>query len=179
MQDHAETKPPNDEFWLKIIYIVSAIICGAVAFIFWGPRPEALQGRLDVSALPKVNATLNMTTTLLLIVGLVLVKQRKLEAHKKVMLSAFACSAAFLVTYVIYHTVQEVPVRYVGDYRGFYLCILVSHILLAIVILPLALTTLYRGWTGQLAKHKKIARITFPIWLYVSVTGVLIYAMLY
>lgn len=179
MLDHAEKEPPNDEFWLKIIYILSAIICGAVAFIFWGPRPEALQGRLDVSALPKVNAGLNMTTTTLLILGLVLVKNRKLEAHKKVMVSAFACSAAFLVSYVVYHTVQETPVQYVGAYRGFYLSVLVSHILLAIVILPLALTTLYRGRNGQLEKHKKIARITFPLWIYVSVTGVLIYTMLY
>jgi len=179
MKEEPATDAATDAFWMKIILILSFVICAAVAFLILGPRPEALQGRLDVSGLPKVNASINSLTTLLLILGLVLVKQRKLEAHKKVMLSAFACSAAFLVTYVIYHWFKAGPAEYVGDYRGLYLAILISHIVLAMVILPLALTTLYRGWRGQLSKHKKIARITFPIWLYVSVTGVLIYVMLY
>ena len=171
--------PQNDAFWMRIIAIVSVVICAAVAFLILGPRPAALQGQLDVSGLPKVNASINSITTILLVVGFVLVRARKFEAHKKVMLAAFACSAAFLVTYVIYHWFKEGPAQYTGDYRGLYLFILLSHILLATVILPLALTTLYRGWTNQLQKHKWIARITLPLWLYVSVTGVVIYAMLY
>jgi uncharacterized membrane protein YozB (DUF420 family) len=179
MSIESEPTAHNDGFWLKIIYILSAVICAAVAFLFWGPRPEALQGRLDVSGLPKVNAGLNVLTTALLLLGLALVKNRKLEAHKRVMLSAFACSAAFLVSYVVYHSFQAAPVHYMGEHRTFYFTVLISHILLAVAILPLALTTLYRGWRGQLEKHKKIARITFPIWLYVSVTGVLVYSMLY
>ena len=173
------TTPQNDAFWMRIIAIVSVVICAAVAFLILGPRPAALQGQLDVSGLPKVNASINSLTTLLLIVGLFLVRAKKFEAHKKVMLAAFACSAAFLVTYVIYHWFKEGPMRYTGDYRGLYLFILLSHIVLAAAILPLALTTLYRGWTNQLHKHKWIARITLPIWLYVSITGVVIYAMLY
>ncbi len=176
LPDHS---PPNDAFWMKIIFILSATICAAVAFLFWGPRPEALQGRLDVSALPKINAGLNVLTTVLLIVGLILVKKRKLAAHQKAMLSAFACSTAFLVSYVMYHTFKVAHAEYLGAYRGLYLSILISHIVLAVAILPLALTTLYRGRSGQLLKHKKIARITFPIWIYVSSTGVIIYLMLY
>jgi putative membrane protein len=179
MQESPPQTPPNDACWLKIIFILSAVICAAVAFLFWGPRPEALQGRLDVSALPKVNAGLNVVTTVLLIIGLILVKNRKLGAHQMAMISAFACSTAFLVSYVVYHSFKEAHAEYLGAYRGLYLSILVSHIVLAVAILPLALTTLYWGRSGQLQKHKKIARITFPIWLYVSSTGVIIYFMLY
>jgi putative membrane protein len=179
MQESPPHPPPNDAFWLKIIFILSAVICAAVAFLFWGPRPEALQGRLDVSALPKVNAGLNVVTTVLLIIGLILVKNRKLAAHQMAMISAFACSTAFLVSYVVYHSFKAAHAEYLGAYRGLYLSILVSHIVLAVAILPLALTTLYWGRSGQLQKHKKIARITFPIWLYVSSTGVIIYFMLY
>ena len=172
-------KENNDSFWLKIIYILSAVICAAVAFLILGPRPEALQGKLDVSGLPKVNATLNSLTTMLLLVGFYQIKQRRFEAHKKVMLAAFGCSAAFLVTYVVYHWFKAGPAEYVGDYRGLYLFILLSHIVLAAAILPMALITLYRGWNDQRGKHRAIARITLPLWLYVSVTGVVIYAMLY
>jgi uncharacterized membrane protein YozB (DUF420 family) len=95
------------------------------------------------------------------------------------MLAAFASSSAFLVTYVIYHTFKAGPAEYVGSFRGIYLFILISHIILAVTVVPLALVTLYRGWTMQVAKHKKIARISFPVWLYVSITGIVVYAMLY
>ena len=169
----------NDSFWLKIIYILSAVICAVVAFLILGPRPEALQGKLDVSGLPKVNAAINSVVTVLLLVGFYFIKQRNFEAHKKAMLAAFGGSAAFLVTYVVYHWFKAGPAQYVGDYRGLYLFILISHIVLAVVILPMALVTLYRGWNDQRGQHRAIARITLPLWLYVSVTGVVIYAMLY
>lgn len=95
------------------------------------------------------------------------------------MLSAFGTSAAFLVSYVIYHWFKSGPKVYTGDFTTIYYFILLTHILLAVVIIPLALITLYRGWTSQLPKHRKIAKFTFPLWMYVSVTGVLIYIMLY
>lgn len=177
--ENVENVESNDGFWLKIIYILSAVICGAVAFLILGPRPEALQGKLDVSGLPKVNAAINSTVTVLLLLGFYFIKKRNFEAHKKTMLAAFAGSAAFLVTYVVYHWFKAGPAEYVGDYRGLYLFILISHIILAAAILPMALITLYRGWNDQRGKHRKIARITLPLWLYVSVTGVVIYAMLY
>jgi len=169
----------NDRFWQKIIYIVSAVICAAVAFLILGPRPDGMEGMLDVSGLPLVNATLNALAGVLLVVAIIFIRQKKIEAHKKVMLAAFGVSAAFLVTYVIYHWFKAGPREYVGDYRSVYYFILISHILLATVIVPLALTTLYRGWHMQVERHRKIAKITFPIWMYVSVTGVVIYAMLY
>lgn len=169
----------QDSFWLRIIYIVSAVICGAVAFLILGPRPAGTAGALDVSALPLVNASLNSLTAILLIVGFVLVKQKKIAQHRTVMLTAFGTSSAFLVTYVIYHWFKSGPKPYVGDFRSLYLFILISHIVLAAVILPLALITLYRGHKRQIPQHRKIAKITLPLWLYVSATGVAVYLMLH
>ena len=169
----------NNLFWTKIIYILSGIISLIVAFLILGPRPEGIEGALDVSILPLVNAALNGTTTILLILGFILIKQKKREQHRSVMLSAFGMSCLFLVTYVIYHWFKDGPKQYTGDLTGFYYFVLISHIILAVFILPLALITLYRGWNDQIGKHRKLAKITMPIWLYVSATGVLIYMMLY
>ena len=169
----------KDSFWIKIIYIVSVIISGAVAFLILGPRPEGVNGSLDVTALPKVNASINAITTLLLILGYFLIIKRKRRLHKNVMLSSFAMSAAFLVSYIIYHWFKSGPKSYNGDFSTLYYFILITHIILAAAIIPLALLTLYRGWTDNLRLHKKIAKITLPLWLYVSVTGVTIYLMLY
>lgn len=169
----------NDSFWTRIIYIISVVISLAVAFLILGPRPEGIEGAIDVSMLPKVNATINGITTLLLIYGFILIKQKKREMHRNAMLTAFGTSSLFLVTYVIYHWFKSGPKLYTGDFTTLYYFILFTHIVLAAIIIPLALFTLYRGWTNQLQRHRKIARITFPIWLYVSVTGVIIYMMLY
>ena len=169
----------QDKFWLKIIYIVSVIISSAVAFLILGPRPEGMEGSLDVSVLPIVNATLNGITTILLLYGFILILQKKRQKHKLVMLTAFATSGAFLVSYILYHWFKAGPKQYLGEYNEIYLFILLTHIVLASIIIPLALITLYRGWTDNLSKHRKIAKITLPLWLYVSVTGVVIYYMLY
>jgi len=169
----------KDNFWIKIIYIVSIIISGAVAFLILGPRPEGINGSLDVSALPTVNATLNAITTALLVLGYILIIQKKRRLHKNVMLVSFTTSAAFLVSYIIYHWFKAGPKQYLGDYTLIYYIILLTHIILATIIIPLALLTLYRGWTDNLVLHRKIAKITLPLWLYVSVTGVVIYLMLY
>ncbi len=169
----------EDSFWIKIIYIVSVVISGAVAFLILGPRPEGINGSLDVSTLPKVNATINAITTLLLIFGYFLIIKKKRRLHKNVMLFSFAMSGAFLVSYIIYHWFKSGPKSYTGDFSTIYYFILFTHIILAAVIIPLALLTLYRGWTENLQLHKKIAKITLPLWLYVSVTGVVIYLMLY
>ena len=138
-----------------------------------------MEGVLDVSGLPLVNATLNSITAILLICAFIAIKNKNIELHKKLNLSAFSTSAMFLVTYVIYHWFKSGPKHYEGEFMTIYLIILVSHILLAIVILPLALITLYRGWQNQIKQHQKIAKITLPIWLYVSITGVVVYWMLY
>ncbi len=169
----------RDSLWTRVSIIVGVVICGAVAFLILGPRPEGMAGSLDVSSLPAVNASLNGLTTILLVVAFALIKQGNIEAHKRVMLTAFGTSTAFLVTYVIYHWFKAGPRPYVGDFRGVYLVILLSHIVLAMGIVPMALVTLYRGWSDQRPRHKKLARITLPLWLYVSVTGVGLYWMLY
>ena len=169
----------KDNFWIKIIYIVSVIISGAVAFLILGPRPEGVNGSLNVSVLPKVNASINAVTTLLLAWGYFLIIKKKRRLHKNVMLSSFAMSGAFLVSYIIYHWFKSGPKSYTGDFSTFYYFILFTHIILAAIIIPLALLTLYRGWTDNIQLHKKIAKITLPLWLYVSVTGVVIYFMLY
>ncbi|MBT3477824.1 MAG: DUF420 domain-containing protein [Candidatus Marinimicrobia bacterium] len=169
----------RDNFWLRIIYIVSIVISGAVAFLILGPRPEGIEGTLDVSGLPLVNASLNGITTILLIVGYILIRQKKRQQHKNVMLSAFGTSGAFLVSYLIYHWFKAGPKIYMGEFTEIYLFILLTHIVLASIIIPLALVTLYRGWTDNIGKHRKIAKITLPLWFYVSVTGVVIYLMLY
>ena len=171
--------PKQDSFWLRIIYIVSLIISAAVAFLILGPRPEGIEDSLDVSRLPLVNATLNGITTILLIYGYLLIRKKKRQRHKNVMLSAFGTSGAFLVSYVIYHWFKAGPKQYTGEFTEIYLFILLTHIVLAAIIIPLALITLYRGWSDNIGKHRKIAKITLPLWLYVSVTGVLIYWMLY
>lgn len=169
----------EDRFWLRIIYIISILIIAAVAFLILGPRPDGVGGTLDVSILPTVNAVLNGFTLLLLITGYIFIRHQKRETHKNIMLTAFGTSAAFLVSYVMYHWFKIGPKLYSGEFTTFYYFILITHILLAITITPLALITLYRGWTDQITKHRKIAKITFPVWLYVSLTGVVIYLMLY
>jgi putative membrane protein len=169
----------NDSFWLRIIYIVSTVISLAVTFLILGPRPEGLEGMLDVSGLPAVNASLNTITTMLLLYAFYLIKQKKVDAHKKVMLGAFGTSTLFLVTYVIYHWFKAGPKLYAGEWAYFYYFILISHIILAAIVLPLALIALYRGWNNHVSKHRRVVKYAYPIWLYVSVTGVMIYGMLY
>tara|TARA_B100001113_G_scaffold347184_1_gene339150 strand:+ start:191 stop:709 length:519 start_codon:yes stop_codon:yes gene_type:complete len=169
----------TDKFWVNIIYIVSIVVSLAVAFLILGPRPEGMEGMIDVSILPLVNASLNGLTSLLLIIGFILIRLNKQNAHKSIMLTAFGTSTLFLISYIIYHWFKSGPKSYVGDSQTLYYFILITHILLAMIIIPLALFTIYRGWTSELRKHRKIAKITLPIWLYVSATGVLIYFMLY
>ena len=135
---------------------------------------------IDYTTLPAVNAALNATSTVLLFVGWLFIRQRDMRRHRVCMLTAFATSALFLVSYLVYHAkVGSVPFPGQGVVRVVYFTILITHILLAATILPLALVTLSRGLAGRFDRHRAIARWTFPIWLYVSVTGVVIYVMLY
>lgn len=135
---------------------------------------------MDVRDLPAINATLNAISTVLLVIGFVLIKGGKPAAHKRVMIAAFCVSVLFLTSYVIYHVqVGSVPFQRTGTIRTIYLSILLTHIVLAAVVPFLAILTLYRGLTERFVLHRKIARWTLPIWLYVSVTGVVVYWMLY
>jgi putative membrane protein len=127
-----------------------------------------------------LNATLNGTSAVLLAAGYTAIRRGKKETHKKLMISAFVISCAFLVSYVIYHyRVGDVAFRGQGWIRPVYFSILISHIVLAVVIVPLILITLRRAWLEKFDRHKIIARWTLPLWFYVSVTGVVIYWMVY
>ncbi len=133
-----------------------------------------------VRYLPTVNATLNATATVLLVWGYVLIKRRRELAHKRVMLTAFAVSIAFLTCYLIYHAqVGSVRFEAPGAVRTVYLAILVTHVVLAAIVPVLAGVTIYLGFRDRRARHRRWAKWTFPIWLYVSITGVVIYLMLY
>ncbi len=135
---------------------------------------------ITVHDLPALNASLNALSGLLLLLGYTLIRTQHIEQHRWCMLAAFATSTLFLVSYLIYHAqVGSVPFAREGFVRPLYFTILITHVVLAAAVLPLALVTLSRGLKSRFAQHRKIARWTLPIWLYVSVTGVLVYVLLY
>ncbi|MGH9627526.1 MAG: DUF420 domain-containing protein [Bryobacteraceae bacterium] len=133
-----------------------------------------------MSDLPAVNASLNAIATVLLVLGYVLIRRRRIDKHRRVMTAAFAVSVLFLISYLVYHYhAGSVRFEKTGPIRTVYLSILLTHIVLAATVPVLASVTLYRAWRGDFKRHRRIARWTFPIWLYVSVTGVIVYWMLY
>ena len=135
---------------------------------------------MTIADLPAVNATLNAVSALLLIAGYRLIRQRRIEAHRRTMIAAFATSTLFLISYLIYHAnVGARPFTGQGAVRQVYFAVLISHIVLAATVPPLALITLIRGLRARYDTHARLARWTLPIWLYVSVTGVIVYVMLY
>ena len=135
---------------------------------------------LEVTQLPAVNATLNSIAATLLAAGYVCIRRGRVDLHRRCMLAAFVTSALFLVSYLVYHAqAGSRPFTGEGAVRAAYFTILVSHIVLAAAILPLAIVTLRRGLRRDDARHAALARWTLPIWLYVSVTGVAVYWMLY
>jgi uncharacterized membrane protein YozB (DUF420 family) len=137
-------------------------------------------GFLSIHDLPLVNAILNGTATVLLLIGYVLIRQYKTDLHQRVMISAFVVSCVFLVSYLVYHyNVGSVKFDKPGWVRTFYLWLLATHTVLAAAVPVLAILTLRLAWTGKFTRHRKLAKWTFPIWLYVSVTGVVVYLLLY
>ncbi len=135
---------------------------------------------MDLTALPTLNAFLNGLAAICLVTGFTLIKNRRVPAHKIAMTTAFACSVAFLVSYLFYHyQVGSVRFQGTGTVRSVYLTILATHTVLAAAVPFLAGVTLYRAWREEFSRHRRLARFTLPIWLYVSVTGVVIYWMLY
>jgi protein SCO1/2 len=135
---------------------------------------------IPVKKLPALNAVLNGASGVLLILGLLLIKAKRPGAHKAAMLAALASSAAFLVSYLTaHHYIGSTPYQGQGTMRTVYFTILISHTILAALIVPLAMVTVYRAFREDFARHRGLAKWTFPIWLYVSVTGVVIYFMLY
>ncbi len=143
---------------------------------------ELIKLMTDYSIFPKINATLNGCSAVLLVTGRTLISRGKVAAHRAVMIAAFVTSSLFLACYLYYHWPGHGGIVYfrgTGWIRMLYLSILYSHVFLAIVIVPMAIMTLSRGLRGQFDRHRAIARWTFPLWLYVSVTGVIVYLMLF
>ena len=135
---------------------------------------------MTISSLPALNALLNSSCAFLLLLGYFFIRNKKITAHKISMGSAFVCSIFFLISYLTYHAYHcATPFPGRGWIRPLYFGILLSHTILAVIIPPLAIRTLYLAWRNRIAAHRKLARWTLPIWLYVSVTGVIIYWMLY
>jgi len=135
---------------------------------------------MDVRDLPALNAMLNTTAAVLLIAGYRLIRLGRRDAHRAAMTAALVVSALFLTSYLIYHAqVGSVKFQKTGWIRPVYFTILISHTILAACVAPMALVTVWRAWRGRFEKHRRLARITLPLWLYVSVTGVVVYVMLY
>jgi putative membrane protein len=135
---------------------------------------------IPISILPTLNATLNAIAGALLLAGFIFIRNRHVHAHRACMLSAFAVSILFLISYLTYHyEVGDVRFQGTGWIRPVYFAMLISHIILAVAIVPLAIVTLRRGLAARFDAHRRIARWTWPLWMYVSVTGVLVYVMVY
>jgi uncharacterized membrane protein YozB (DUF420 family) len=135
---------------------------------------------MEIADLPALNATLNALSALFLTAGYILIRRGKWTLHKRCMLAALVTSAVFLVSYLTYHyNIGSKPFTGEGPIRVVYFTILITHVLLAFTILPLALTTVARGLWSQFDRHVRVARWTLPVWMYVSVTGVVVYWMLY
>lgn len=169
----------NDNNVFAIIILVSVAV---LSFLIWliyfkpGANPE---GGTWINSLPVLNAFLNTLTSIFLVTGFAFIKQNNIEWHKRAMFAATGTSALFLLGYISYHHFHgDTKFIATGTIRVIYFSILISHIILSAVQVPLILSTLYLALTKKFVKHKKVARITFPIWLYVSVTGVMIFVIL-
>lgn len=162
----------NEKKYNKLIIILSVVIPIAVAALF-GIKIDA---ELPVF-LPPIYAATNALTALVLIVAFIAVKNKKIKLHEGLMKFAIALSVAFLLMYIAYHMTSN-STSYQGEYKVVYFTILITHILLSIAVIPFVLITYVRAITNNIERHKKIARITFPLWLYVAVSGVVVYLMI-
>lgn len=190
---HENQQPTaSDKMYMRLIGVLSVAIPIVVAVLLFLPQTGKL-GDLDVSFLPHLNAVLNSATALCLLAGFYLIKNKQYDAHRTMMMSAFALSSVFLVSYVVYHfqaastkfgdvnhdqVVDAAELAAVGVSRTVYLVILLTHIVLAAMVVPFVLRSIYFGLTKQYARHKKISQWTFFMWLYVAVTGVIVYFMI-
>ncbi len=162
---------------VKIITIVSVIIPLAVAVLLFMPSKIELFGDWTYK-LPHFNAVINSLTALFLVISFYMIKYKKnVSMHQLFNTMSFILGGIFLVSYIIYHSSVE-STRYIGDSKGIYYFFLISHILLSIVVVPFVLFAFYYSLSDQIKKHKKVVKYTFPIWLYVSVSGVIVYFMI-
>ena len=168
----------KDSIFIPIIISLSIIIPIVVALLMLFPTVFHIESE-NFSSLPFFHAILNGSTAVLLLTGFILIKNKKTKAHKISMMSAFVLSSVFLVSYVISKLTNDpVPFGGEGFIRITYFFVLITHIILSVAVLPLALFSIYRGITGEFDKHKRIVKWTFPIWMYVAITGVMVYTFM-
>ncbi len=198
MKESTQVTPPKDTLFLTVIGVLSVAVPVLVALLLFIPQTGKLGG-LDVTFLPGLNAVLNSATAIALLVGWYFIRNRHLSYeqrtayHRTAMMSAFVLSSLFLVFYVIYHyqapatkfgdsnhnhILEEAEKVATGGIRYLYYSILLTHIVLAAIVVPFVLLAIYFGYTRQYTRHTKVTRYTFPIWLYVAVTGVIVYLMI-
>ena len=181
-----------DRTWLRLIIAVSFVVVGVVGFLIYKSQGISTFDP-KIYFLPKLNAFLNGSVSVLLPVGYIFIRNKNIKAHRACMVAAFIFSIVFLVSYITYHNsapetrygdldhngiVSDAENLSAGALRYIYYIVLSTHILLSMVVVPMVLMTLYRIWKGQTAKHRKIARWTLPMWWYVSLTGVLVYFLI-
>lgn len=176
MSSDALVTPRSDRTFYTFNALLSAVAVAFIAFILLRGRAA---GGPDLSFMPAINATFNALSASCLVAGYVAIRKKKIAVHRVLMVSAFASSALFLVGYLTYHFVHgDTKFTGVGPIRALYFALLISHILLSLSVVPLALTSFYFAFTRSFVRHRKLNRVFLPIWLYVSVTGVLIFFML-
>ncbi len=167
-----------DKRYRNLIFVVSVAVPVLVGYIIYRPMAHGPEEKW-VSLLPHFNAAINATTSLLLLVGLYFIKTGRISLHRATMLTAFFLGCLFLVSYIVYHSsVPSTSFGGEGTIRVIYYLLLTTHIILAIVVVPFVLLALYYALTDKVPKHKKIVKIAYPIWLYVSITGVLVYLLI-
>ena len=167
----------NDKTIFKIIIALSVVVFAVVVVLYNLPKAETIPG--FVKYLPALNACINGACTVLLLISYYCIRNKKVTLHKKLNIITFVLSALFLMSYILFHSFG-IETKFPADnpLRPVYLFILLTHILLAAIVLPLVLISFYFGLTGQFAKHRKTTRWSFPIWLYVTSTGVIVYLMI-
>lgn len=186
-----EMNKGRDQFYLRLIATVSVIVFLLILLLSQLPKAETVPP--FVKYLPKLNAFLNGTCTLILLISFYFIRRKKVQIHKKLNIAAVALSTVFLMSYVLFHSfgvetrygdlnhdglVDAVEKTSAGNLRLVYFGILITHIILAAIVLPLVLLSLYRGLTNQVTLHRKIVRWSFPVWLYVTISGVIVYVMI-
>lgn len=175
--DNDKLASGRDRKFLTLIAVLSVAVPVVVALLFF--MPKSGESAVDVSWLPGFYASVNSLTAVVLVVGYISIRRQNIKAHRAAMLTAFGLSCIFLVSYVTYHFLGE-RTTYGGEgvLRYIYYFILLTHIVLSVAIVPLVLLSVYFGISNQLKRHRRISRWTFPIWLYVAVTGVLVYLLI-
>src|SRR5690554_852379 len=183
----------NEKVISRIIVVVTIIVLAVVAFLTQSSALD-IDHNLNLGFFPKFHASINTAVSLLIIIGVYFIKQKNVKVHRTMMLTAFLLSSIFLLSYILYHSLSDGSILYgvinhdgivddielasAGSLRYVYYFVLLTHIVCAAFILPLILFTFTRALTGKIEQHKKIAKWTFPIWLYVSITGVLVYFLI-